>query len=406
MKILKPWQNAAWVFLFSISALLNNAPVSLAAGGHDKHDQIETEQLHDDHEAKTKGSHDEHGEPDDHQEGVVTLSLKQMMAANIKVEQLQFKIVPSVINAPAEVTFNTYETSSITPSISARVIRPHVVLGEHVETGQPIITLSSVEMADAQGNLLLTDREWKRVKKLGRKLVSESRYTEAKINWELAKAKVKAYGMTDKQMNELLISKDFSRANGLFELVATHNGTILKEDYIQGQQVEAGHELIRITNETNLWVIAKVSPTVAHLISIGNKATVSFGKHVLAAKVIQRSHSLDKMTRTSGVRLAVRNKNELLHPGMFVDTQIETTTKSKALTLPESAVLRSADGDWQVMVQQENEGEFKAVEVELLRVSNNQALISGLEAGTSVVTQGAFFIQSELAKSGFDIHNH
>jgi hypothetical protein len=33
-------------------------------------------------------------------------------------------------------------------------------------------------------------------------------------------------------------------------------------------------------------------------------------------------------------------------------------------------------------------------------------VIEGVPAGSRVVTQGAFFIQSELAKSGFDVHNH
>jgi hypothetical protein len=34
------------------------------------------------------------------------------------------------------------------------------------------------------------------------------------------------------------------------------------------------------------------------------------------------------------------------------------------------------------------------------------AVIDGLAPGTRVVTRGAFFVQSELAKSGFAVHNH
>ena len=34
------------------------------------------------------------------------------------------------------------------------------------------------------------------------------------------------------------------------------------------------------------------------------------------------------------------------------------------------------------------------------------AVIEGVVPGTRVVTRGAFFLQSELAKSGFDIHAH
>jgi hypothetical protein len=51
-------------------------------------------------------------------------------------------------------------------------------------------------------------------------------------------------------------------------------------------------------------------------------------------------------------------------------------------------------------------GEFEAQEVEVLRTSAGQAVIGGLMPGTRVVTRGAFFLQAELAKSGFDIHAH
>ncbi|HED33581.1 MAG TPA: efflux RND transporter periplasmic adaptor subunit [Gammaproteobacteria bacterium] len=329
-----------------------------------------------------------------------------MQAAGIIVKPLQPQIINTAIKAPGEVRFNTYKTASITPRISAQVIDRHVVLGEIVRKGQPVVTLSSVEMAEAQGNLLVADREWKRVKKLGRKVVSARRFTEAKINWELAKAKVKAYGMSTPQIEKLLASEDFSRANGRFELVATSAGTVLKENYILGQQAEPGQELIRITDESSLWVIANVAPSVAHEIKTGNNASVQFNSLIFPAKVAQINHSLDEMTRTTGIRLLVENINDALHPGLFVNTQIETSEHAKALAVPEAAVLRSPDGDWQVLVEQDEAGEFKGVEIELLRVTNGKAIIKGIKAGTPIVIEGAFFVQSELAKSGFEIHNH
>ena len=77
----------------------------------------------------------------------------------------------------------------------------------------------------------------------------------------------------------------------------------------------------------------------------------------------------------------------------------------QSLVVPEDAVLRSPDGDWQVFVNHEP-GEFEAREVEVLRTTAGQAVIEGVKPGARVVTRGAFFLQSELAKSGFDIHAH
>jgi len=354
---------------------------------------------------------EEHGEnghekPESHDdEGGIILSPMQIETAGIVVKAIKPEIIHSVVKAPGEVHFNNYKTAAISPRITSQVVGCHVELGEDVRIGQPIVTLSSVDMAAAQGELLVADREWKRVKKLGRKVVSESRYTQAKVNWELARGKVKAYGMSGDQIKKLLDSEDFSRANGQFDLVATHDGVVLAENYILGQQVEPGHELIRITNERSLWVVANVSPATSNTINIGNKAIIDTGNDKIEATVIQKYHSLDEKTRTTGIRLSVENINELIHPGMFVIAQVETSQKSTELTLPEAAVLRSDDGDWMVMMQ-DDEGKFSSKEVEVKRISNGRAILRDLEVGTRVVTEGAFFVWSESAKSGFEEHDH
>jgi len=68
-------------------------------------------------------------------------------------------------------------------------------------------------------------------------------------------------------------------------------------------------------------------------------------------------------------------------------------------------LIRSADGDWVVFVE-DHPGEFKAVEVEIGRAFGNYREIIGLSNDSRVVTQGAFFVASEIAKGGFDPHNH
>ena len=412
--------------LIILSSAMTHLPLVMANAEHnDKHEAASKDDHGDEHEEDHGDEHDGddhgdehaneggdghgHGGEGEHDEGVTKLTAEQMKIAGVVVKPLQLQNIQAVIKAPGEVQFNMYKTASITPRISAQLIERHVVLGATVRKGQPIVTLSSVEMAEAQGNVLVVDREWKRVKKLGRKVVSERRFTEARVNWELAKAKVRAYGMTETQINELIASKDFSRANGRFALVATTDGTILKEAFIKGQQVEPGEELNLITDESSLWVMANVTPAVASNISIGNSASVQFNKQTFPAQVSQISHTLDEITRTTGVRLSVKNLNDALHPGLFVNTQIETSEKgasTMALSLPEAAVMRSPDGDWQVLVEQDEAGEFKGVEIELLRVIDGKAVIEGIEPGTPVVVDGAFFVQSELAKSGFEVHNH
>ncbi len=378
--------------LIQIITPVNSA---FAAGGHG--DEEHAEEGHE---------NEEPGKEDHDEAGVVKLTPEQMKTAGIKVSKLTLKKVAGTLSAPGEVMLNDYRTVKITPRISAQIIDRHARLGDNVEPGQPLVTLSSVEMAEAEGQLLVADREWRRVKSLGRKVVSEKRYTEARVNRDQASAKVHAYGMSHEEINTLLDKKNKIAADGTFNLIATLKGRVLTDDFVIGERVEPGRELMVIADESVMWVEARVRPADAALISTGNPATIQMGKRTFPAKVSQIHHTLDETTRTLAVRLDVKNADDQLHPGMFVNVQIQSDTLTQALSLPEAAVLRSPDGDWQVLVQSYAAGEFKAIEVELIYVSNGKAVISGIKPGTAVVTQGAFFVQSELAKSGFEIHNH
>lgn len=370
-----------------------------------EHHDISQKKPHDDHDDhKDEEHHNEEGEKDHDEEGSVHLNPEQMKAANIVVESLSLKEVAMNVRAPGEIKLNAYNTFKVSPRINAQVITRHAKLGDEVLTGQALVTLSSVEMAEAQGQLLLAHKEWKRVQKLGRKVVSARRYITAKVEYEKANANAKAYGMSEKGITALLAQK--RTADGSFQLVAKQDGRILHDKFIIGDYIAPGYELMVIANESTMWVEARVTPNIVSQINIGNPAEILINKQRLPAKVIQLHHTLDETTRTSAVRIEVSNDKDRLHAGMFVTALITTGNQTKALQVPEAAVLRSADGDWQVMVEQDEAGEFKGVEVNVKNISNGNAIIEGIKPGTRVVTQGAFFVQSELAKGGFEIHNH
>jgi len=366
-----------------------------ARPGHDRDAHDEDGHGHDEHAGE------EHGHEE---EGRVRLSAEQMRTAGIEVAPLRAEPVAAWLTAPGEVQLNAYRTVNIAPRIPAQIVARHARLGDEVKAGQALISLSSVEMAEAQGQLLVASREWQRVKALGRKVVSERRYTEARVAWEQALARVRAYGMTQAEIDALLAGRG-SGPDGTFRLFSPQAGRVLHDEFIVGQRVEPGTVLMVIADESVMWVEVRIKPEDAARIAIGAPAVVLLGEERLPAKVSQIHHALDETTRTLAVRLEVENREDRLHPGMFLEARIATRDRAPALTLPEAAVLRSPDGDWQVFVQ-DAPGVFRPVEVKLLRVNDGRAVIAGLAPGTPVVIHGAFFVQSELAKAGFEIHNH
>lgn len=390
------------LFILSLAFLFANPLFAAVEEDHDHaEDQVKTEH------GEEHGHDDEHQDEHGHEEeNRVHLNEEQRHSAGIVVEALTARPVPTEIEAPGEIRLNAYASNQVTPRIEAQIVQRHARLGEHVALGQPLVTLTSVAVAAAQGELLVASTEWQRVKKLGKKVVAERRYLEAQVAFQQAQAKLLAYGMTTKQIDQLISGNDISRADGQFTLLSPQEGTVIRDDFIVGQMVEPGVELFALTDESRLWVEARVDPEFAAQLRIGANAHVLVDDTQIDGKVIQVHHALDETTRTLAVRLEIQNPEDLLHPGQFVSARIQTGESGEtALTLPLDAVLRSPDGDWQVFVEVEP-GEFEPKEVELLRQVPGNVVIDGLEPGTRVVTQGAFFVQSELAKSGFAVHNH
>ena len=367
--------------------------------GEDEHSEDSTEQ-HDEHNHSNENHNDVAEE--EHEEGI-TLSPKKMSLANIQVTSLKPEYQSSTIYAPGEVKANGYKSYVVSPRTASVIINRHATLGEHVEEGQKLVTLFSEAVAQAQADYLIASTEWQRIKKLGNKTVSESRLLQAQTGFNAAYGKLIALGLTKQAIGDIS-NKDVT-AFGQYTLIAHTEGVVLQDDFILGQGVNPGDTIMLLADEKQLWVEAKVSPNKKLHLSINSPALVVLDGQNYNAKVIQEAHTIDPITRTRIVRLAVNNENHDLHSGMFVKVLFQFETQHKVLAVPEEALIRSSDGDWTVFVE-DHPGEFKAVEVELGRSLGEFREIIGLENGTRVVTQGAFFVASEIAKGGFDPHNH
>lgn len=359
----------------------------------------------DDHRG-TAGEHGDGHHDDTEPSAQVHLTPEQRRTLDLRTEALTARAIGDGLHAPGEVRLNAYATAQVTPRIAAQVIARRARLGDRVAPGQLLLTLSSVEMAEAQGDLVVAELEWGRLDKIKDKFVSDKEYVEASVARQKARSSVLAYGMTEAQIAALLANAA-RRADGTFELLAPQAGTVIQDDFIQGELVQPGRVLFEITDETVRWVEAQLPPADTQRVAVGDLARVGYGNANtwLEGRVTQIHHRLDETTRTQAVRIEVPDPGHLLHPGVFVDVVVLVGPAEPVLAIPEAAVLRSPDGDWQVFVA-EGEDSFKPVEVQLVRTTGGLAVIEGLTPGTQVVTQGAFFLQSELAKAGFDPHAH
>lgn len=342
---------------------------------------------------------DGHDDHDEEEEGVIELTIDERTSAGIVVEAIVPRALNETRRLPGEVVINAYQSARVTPRITAQVAARHVRLGETVEPGQRLLTLSSVQMAEAQGALIVADREWQRVKSLGKKTVSARRYTQAQVAQQQALAKVLAYGMTQSQAASLLKSGDASKATGAFDLLAPQAGTVLQDDFIVGELIEPGRVLVDITDESVMWVEAQTVVNGIPDIDDGATARVSLdGVTWLEGRVIQRHHQLDETTRTQGLRIEVDNADDRLHPGQFVEAEIVTGTKAPMLAVPSSAVTM-IDGAPTVF-KLEKGHEFHAEAIDAGPTVGDWTIVrGGITAGDEVAIDGVFHLKSLKLKS-------
>jgi cobalt-zinc-cadmium efflux system membrane fusion protein len=333
-----------------------------------------------------------------HAEGALELSAAERTAQGIVTARAGRRAVSATLTAPGEVRTNAYRSALVTPRITAQIVARHARLGDTVTQGQPLVTLSSVPMAEAQGALIEADREWQRVRELGREVVSEARYVSAQVARQRSYATVAAYGMTEARIDGLLERGDASRAMGGFELLSPQAGTVLRDDFVVGELIEPGRALFEISDESVLWVQAQLSSMDVARVMPGTTARVSRdGARWLEGTVVQLQHRLDETTRTQGVRVEVENRDDELHPGDYVDVVLETAASAPQVAVPSDAVVLM-DGASAVFKIEGDDIFPQPVETGVT-ASGWTEIRAGLAVDDEVVTQGAFLVKSLMLKS-------
>jgi len=315
--------------------------------------------------------------------------------AGIVVTPLQAVASPKWLTAPGEVKSNEYRAALVTTRIAAQVVRRHAKLGDHVKQDQPLVTLTSVEVAEVQGEAQLKATEWSRVQELTEAVVGARRYTEARVAAEQARAKLVAYGVSNAEANA-----SARTPLGEFTLIAPKAGTILRDRFTEGERIDAGRELFYIADESAVWVEANVSPVDAERVVEDGKAHIKVGDQWLNGTVVQKHHLIDEATRTIPVRIQIDASGDLLHAGEFVDCRIEVGQLDEALVVANDAIYEGTDKQWAVFVQ-ESAQHYRRVRVRIVADLGDSKQVEGVAAGAKLVTQGAFFLNAELMKASF-----
>ena len=383
--------------------------------GHDRGDKTDGGPKSEDH-ADREGHDDSEGH-DDH--GGVSLTQDQMEAFDVRLADVSGGPIAVTIERPAEVVYDENALAHVVPRVAGIVSTVNASEGDRVTEGQVLAVLDSRELADAKATYLaslerlsLAEDNFERAEALiDKRIVSEKTFLTAKIEFAEARIKLRsarqkllALGIDEAHIKEITeADADLTQ----YIMRAPLSGTVVRRHLSRGESVSTEREAFIVADVSTVWVDISIYSHDRQRVEAGQSVSIVTESGVEAQGSIAFVTSfVSEETRTASARVILENEPMRLRPGMFVTARIAVGEEPAEVRVPATA-LQTHEGQNVVFVRSE-EGQLLPRPVSLGRRNGRYVeVVAGLAPGEVVVTDGAFIVKSQLAKSGLDDgHNH
>lgn len=273
---------------------------------------------------------------------------------------------------------------------------------------------ASGDVEAARVRLDLATKEAARAQRLyERKAFSERQVQAAEADLKGAKA---AYDAAVKRLDALTPSPSIATAargvgsaNASYTVRAPLGGYVTKVNKSLGEQVQPGEAILEISNLDTVWVEAPIFER--DLSRLGGNVSATFTtpaypNQEFQGMVLDIGAVVDEQTRASKVIFQLPNDGRALRLGMQANVRLDAGEQVTAMLIPKEAVLEH-EGKKIVYVLLSGE-EFERREVIIGdEMGNKVAVLSGLNKGERVVTQGAYQLKlQELQPADAGAHTH
>ena len=332
---------------------------------------------------ETAGKKEETGHSENEEGKEVRLDPESLKSAGIQTEGVTQRPAIAKLYVTGSVELNPEKTEMATPLVGGRIENVFYGVGDYVNQGAVLATVSSPQLAELHGKLneaknrldlaqknlarvqkaenrvsILqakarldeADATLKRTKRLielgagaGKDIIAaETNYKTAKadydfqsniaLNKELQEAGAEVqtarvdYAHTQNQLRTLGISEenlqrdDHSKDTSLVAVRAPLAGIITERKFNAGAGIDAATPLFAISNLSTVYVIANVPEANLSKLAVGSTAEIkSTSIGTVNGRISYIDPRLDETTRTGRVRLEVPNPNGRLRAGMFTE---------------------------------------------------------------------------------------
>ena len=339
-----------------------------------------------------------------------TLTAVQQTRIHIDtVASAQFE--PSVLTT-GTVAFNGDRSTQVLSPLSGPVTRLLVQPGAVVSSGAALATVASPDFAAAINNYrkaVATAANMQRIADQDLQLFktdalsrrerdqAQTDAAAAVADRESALQQIRSLGVDPSLLSGTGVTGAAANIPGMIR--APISGTVVERLITPGQLLQAGTTpAFTIADLSSVWVMASVFETDLASVHKGEHATVT--SDVSAAPfdgtVDYVGALVDPATRATSVRLAVRNRNDLLKRDMYVKVTIQADHQRTGILVPTDAVLRDEQNLPFVFIASGAVPKMEYARRRVVlgaRVGDRYEITSGLSVGDRVVAEGALFLQ-------------
>ena len=322
--------------------------------------------------------------------GAVTLTADQIRQFGVTFGSVEVRPLTSETRTTGVVTVDETAVTQVAPKFGGFVERLYVnFTGQPVHRGDALLDIYSPELVAAQQELLLAGQLQRQI---GRSAVPGVPGSTTDLV-DAARRRLRLWDISDAQINEVLRTGQTRRTLTLY---APASGVVVDKRVVEGQSVQPGDHLYTIANLSGVWVEIALREVDAAAIRPGTGADIELASlpgRPFKGRIAYIYPTLDSASRAVRARVVVSNTNGVLKPGMYATARLSTASRS-ALTVPNTAVLRTGDRD--VVFVDMGRGQFVPTDVELGgTVADYTEVLAGLEPGQRVVTSAQFLLDSE-----------
>jgi RND family efflux transporter MFP subunit len=280
--------------------------------------------------------------------------------------------------------------------VPGKIVERLVDVGQEIKAGQPLIRIDDTDLrlavtakrnavAAARAIVVQTEPDERRYASLlDRGWVPRQRYEQAKAALDTAEAQL-ATAEADARVaeNEATYSV----------LVADADGTVVETLSEPGQVVSAGQTVVRIAKAGPREAVVALPETIRPAIgSVAEASVYGADGRRYTAHLRQLSNAADAQTRTYEARYVLDGEAAAAPLGATVTIRLASQASQPEVQVPLGAVLDDGrkTGVW-VLDSATSTVQFQPVQ--LVRVTSETAVVSGLNSSDPIVSLGAHLLQ-------------